>query len=134
MSGFDCFPSDCLACKIYPQRVTGTVETDLTPGMPLQERTFRVMRAALRHFYLVMKEARLDACSNPLSLEVLVTLKHEQERSLANRVAPDHAGVRVETHERPRRDLPPFFANARTPVLPQKGRKGKGEKRLTRSK
>lgn len=61
------------------------------------------MRAALRDFYLVMKEAGLYAFANPLSSEVLIALKREQERALANRGAPDHAGVRAETHEQSRR-------------------------------
>jgi hypothetical protein len=43
------------------------------------------------------------APANPLSSEVLVALKREQERTLANKGAPDHAGVREETHEQSRR-------------------------------
>jgi len=69
----------------------------------VRESTLKVMRAALRDFYLVMKEAGLYAFANPLSSEVLVTLKREQERTLANRGAPDHAGTRAETHEQSRR-------------------------------
>jgi site-specific recombinase XerD len=78
-------------------------EMSLTRETPLQESTLRVMRAALRDFYLVMKEAGLYAFANPLASEVLVTLKREQTRALANRGAPDHAGTREETHEQSRR-------------------------------
>jgi site-specific recombinase XerD len=97
------FHRECLACKIHPHRDTDTVAIDLTRETPLQESTLRVMHAALRDFYLVMKEAGLYAFANPLSSEVLVTLKHEQERTLANRGAPDHAGIRAESHEHSRR-------------------------------
>src|SRR5260221_7709227 len=50
-----------------------------------------------------MKEAGLYAFANPLSSEVLVALKREQERTLANKGAPDQAGIREETHEQSRR-------------------------------
>jgi hypothetical protein len=61
------------------------------------------MRAALRDFYLVMKEAGLYAFANPLSSDVLVALKREQERCIAAKGAPDQAGIRQETHEQSRR-------------------------------
>jgi site-specific recombinase XerD len=97
------FHRDCLGCKLHPNRETDTVAIDLTRETPLRESTLKVMRAALRDFYLVMKEAGLYAFANPLSSEVLVALKREQERTLANKGAPDHAGVRGETHEQSRR-------------------------------
>jgi hypothetical protein len=97
------FHRDRLGCLIHPKRDLDAVEIALTRETPLQQNTLRVMRAALRDFYLVMKEAGLYAFANPLSSEVLVALKREQERALANRGAPDHAGVRSETHEQSRR-------------------------------
>ncbi len=97
------FHRDCLGCKIHHQRDSDSVKIDLTRETPLRESTLKVMRAALRDFYLVMKEAGLYAFANPLSSEVLVALKREQERTLANKGAPDQAGVRGETHEQSRR-------------------------------
>jgi site-specific recombinase XerD len=97
------FHRDRLGCQIHPRPGLDAVEITLTRETPLQESTLRVMRAALRDFYLVMKEAGLYAFANPLSSEVLVTLKREQTRALANRGAPDHAGVREETHEQSQR-------------------------------
>jgi len=97
------FHRDWLGCKIHPHRDTNTVEIDLTRETPLQESTLRVMRAALRDFYLVMREAGLYAFANPLSSEVLVALKRDQERTLANKGAPNHAGVRGESHEQSQR-------------------------------
>ncbi|GHO82474.1 hypothetical protein KSZ_04800 [Dictyobacter formicarum] len=80
-----------------------TVEIILTRETPLRESTLKVMRAALRDLYLVMKEAGLYAFANPLSSDVLVALKRERERMLANKGAPDQAGIRGETHEQSRR-------------------------------
>ncbi len=97
------FHRDRLKCQIRHLRDLDTVEITLTRETPLRESTLKVMRAALRDFYLVMKEAGLYAFANPLSSEVLVTLKREQERTLANKGAPDQAGIREETHEQSRR-------------------------------
>jgi site-specific recombinase XerD len=97
------FHRDRLKCQIRPQRDTNTVEIIMTRETPLRESTLKVMRAALRDFYLVMKEAGLYAFANPLSSDVLVALKREQERTLGNRGAPDQAGIREETHEQSRR-------------------------------
>jgi hypothetical protein len=97
------FHRDCLGCKLHPHQESDTVAIDLTRETPLRESTLKVMRAALRDFYLVMREAGLYAFANPLSSEVLVALKREQERVVANKGAPDHAGVREETHEQSRR-------------------------------
>ncbi len=108
------FHRDCLGCTIHPNRETDTVEIDLTRETPLQESTLRVMRAALRDFYLVMKDEGLYPFPNPLSSEVLIALKREQERALANRGAPDHAGTREETHAQSRR-RPTAFIRQRQP-------------------
>lgn len=97
------FHRDCLNCKIHPQRDSDSVKIDLTRDTPLQESTLKVTRAALRDFYLIMKDAGLYAFANPLSSEVLVALKREQERALANKGAPEQAGIRGETHEQSRR-------------------------------
>ncbi|BCL84538.1 site-specific integrase [Ktedonobacteria bacterium brp13] len=91
-----------------------TVTIDLTRETPLRESTLKVMRAALRDFYLVMREAGLYAFANPLSSEILIAFKREQERTLANKGAPDHAGVRGETHEQSRR-RPTAFLRQRQP-------------------
>jgi site-specific recombinase XerD len=108
------FHRDHLKCQIRPQRDVDTVEITLTRETPLRESTLRVMRAALRDFYLVMKEAGLYAFANPLSSDVLIALKREQERVLANKGAPDQAGIREETHEQSRR-RPTAFLRQRQP-------------------
>lgn len=117
------FHRDCLGCKLHPNPETGTVAIDLTRETPLRESTLKVMRAALRDFYLVMKEAGLYAFTNPLSSEVLVALKREQERMLENRGAPDHSGVRGETHEQSRRRPTAFLRQHQAEVWKPEVRK-----------
>jgi site-specific recombinase XerD len=97
------FHRDRLRCQIHPGKDGESVEIVSTRDTPLSPSTLRVLRAALRDFYLVLKDAGLYAFTNPLSSEVLVALKREHMRSLANSGAPDHAGIRGETREQSRR-------------------------------
>ncbi len=97
------FHRDRLGCQIHPRRDGAGVDIIPTRETPLRPSTLQVLRAALRDFYLVLKDAGLYAFTNPLSSEVLVALKREQTRTLANSGAPDHAGIREETHEQSRR-------------------------------
>lgn len=97
------FHRDRLGCLIQPGGDREGFEIVPTRDTPLRDSTLRVLRAALRDFYLVMRGEGLYAFPNPLSSEVLVALKREHLRSLANRGAPDHAGIREETREQSRR-------------------------------
>lgn len=97
------FHRDRLGCQIHPQKDQERVDIVLTRETPVCASTLRVMRAALRDFYLVLKDADLYPFPNPLSSELLVTIKREHMRSLANAGAPDHAGIREETREQSRR-------------------------------
>src|SRR6266571_2454874 len=96
------FHRDRLRCQIHPGKDGESVEIVPTRDTPLRPSTLRVLRAALRDFYLVLKDAGLYAFANPLSSEVLIALKQEHTRSLANRGAPDQAGIRGETWEQSR--------------------------------
>jgi len=97
------FHRDRLGCQIHPGKDGESIEIVPTRDTPLQPSTLRVLRAALRDFYLVLKDAGLYAFANPLSSETLIALKREQSRALANRGAPDQAGIREETREQSRR-------------------------------
>jgi len=97
------FHRDRLGCLIQPGSDRQGFEIVPTRDTPLRDSTLRVLRAALRDFYLVMKGEGLYVFSNPLSSEVLVALKREYVQSLANRGAPDQAGIREETREQSRR-------------------------------
>ncbi len=103
------FHRERLGCHIHPRREQDGFEIVPTRDTPICDSTLRVMRAALRDFYLVLKEAGLYAFSNPLSSEVLVALKREHLQSLGNRGAPDLAGIREETHEQSRRQPTAFI-------------------------
>src|SRR5437867_1313293 len=118
------FHRDRLKCQIRPQRDSDTVEITLTRETPLRESTLKVMRAALRDFYLVMKEAGLYAFANPLSSDMLLALKREQERALANKGAPDQAGIREETHEQSRRRPTAFLRQHRPQEWKPEARNG----------
>jgi hypothetical protein len=97
------FYRDRLGCQLHPRRDQERVDVVLTRETPVCASTLRVMRAALRDFYGVLKDAGLYAFVNPLSSETLIALKREQTQALANRGAPDHAGIRGETREQSRR-------------------------------
>ena len=97
------FYRDRLGCQLHPRKDQARVDGTLTRETPVCASTLRVLRAALRDFYCVLKDAGLYAFANPLSSETLVALKREQMQTLANRGAPDHAGIRGETREQSRR-------------------------------
>src|SRR5258708_678019 len=97
------FHRERLGCQIHPQKEQERVEIVPTRETPVCASTLRVMSAAFRDFYMTLKEAGLYPFVNPLSSEVLVTLKREQMRTLANAGAPDYAGIREETREQSRR-------------------------------
>jgi hypothetical protein len=97
------FYRDRLGCQLHPRSDQERVDVALTRETPVCASTLRVMRAALRDFYGVLKDAGLYAFANPLSSETLIALKREQMQTVENRGAPDHAGIRGETREQSRR-------------------------------
>ncbi len=106
------FHRDRLRCLIHPERDREGVEIIPTRDTPICESTLRVMRAALRDFYFVMKDEGLYPFPNPLSSEMLLALKREQTLVVANRGAPDHAGIRAETHAQSRRRPTAFLRHS----------------------
>ncbi len=61
------FHRDRLGCQIHPRRDGAGVDIIPTRETPLRPSTLQVLRAALRDFYLVLKDAGLYAFTNPLS-------------------------------------------------------------------
>src|SRR5215471_4996822 len=90
-------------CLVRPEWGQGRVAVLSTRDTPLQESTLQVFRSALRDFYLIMKDERLYAFSNPLTSDTLLAIKHLHDQAIANAGAPDHAGIRSESHARSRR-------------------------------
>jgi site-specific recombinase XerD len=56
-----------------------------------------------------MKDEQLYAFFNPLTSDTLLALKRLHDQAVANAGAPDHAGIRGESHERSRRQLTAFI-------------------------
>ena len=81
----------------------------LTGASPLSQSSLRVFLAALRDFYLVMREAGLYAYDNPMRSEVLRKWKQERMRQIDNAGAPDHAGIRAESWEQTWQHPTAFF-------------------------
>ncbi len=106
------FHRDRLGCLVHPGRDREGIEVIPTRDTPVCESTLRVIRAALRDFYLVMKDEELYPFPNPLSSETLLALKREQTQALANRGAPDHAGIRAETRAQSRRRPTAFLRHS----------------------
>ena len=71
------FHRDRLGCLVHPGRDREGIEVIPTRDTPVCESTLRVIRAALRDFYLVMKDEGLYPFPNPLSSETLLALKRE---------------------------------------------------------
>jgi site-specific recombinase XerD len=103
------FYRDRFCCLVRSERETERIAVLPTRETPLQESTLAVFRSALRDFYLIMRDEHLYAFSNPLTSQTLQTLKRLHDQSIANRGAPDHAGIRGETHERSRRQPTAFI-------------------------
>jgi site-specific recombinase XerD len=103
------FYRERLGCLVRPERGQERVAVLSTRDTPLQESTLQVFRSALRDFYLIMKDERLYAFSNPLTSDTLLAIKHLHDQAIANAGAPDHAGIRSESHARSRRQPTAFI-------------------------
>lgn len=103
------FHRDWLKCLIHPGKEREGVEITPTRDTPLRDSTLRVMRAALRDFYQVMRDAHLYSFPNPLSSETLLHLKRMHQRTVANAGAPEHAGIRGESRTHARRQPTAFL-------------------------
>jgi len=103
------FYRERFCCLVRPERGQERVAVLPTRDTPLQESTLQVFRSALRDFYLIMKDERLYAFSNPLTSDTLLSLKRLHDQAIANAGAPDHAGIRGQMHERSRRQPTAFI-------------------------
>jgi site-specific recombinase XerD len=103
------FYREHFCCLVRPERGQERVAVLPTRETPLQESTLQVFRSALRDFYLIMKDERLYAFSNPLTSDTLLILKRLHDQAIVNSGVPDHAGIRGETRERSRRQPTAFI-------------------------
>ncbi len=65
-----------------------------TAATPLTDSSLKVLLAALRHFYEVMREQHLYAYPNPMQSQVLAAWRRERAHVVENAGAPNTAGVR----------------------------------------
>ncbi len=103
------FYRERFCCLVRPESGQERVAILPTRDTPLQESTLQVFRSALRDFYLIMRDERLYAFFNPLTSDTLLSLKRLHEHAIVNRGAPDHAGIRGETHGHSRRHPTAFI-------------------------
>src|SRR5260370_26883415 len=103
------FYRERFCCLVRSERGTERIAVLPTRDTPLQESTLQVFRSALRDFYLIMRDERLYAFSNPLTSDTLLSLNRLHDQTIVNSGAPDHAGIRGETQERSRRQPTAFI-------------------------
>lgn len=103
------FYRERFCCLVRPESAQERVAILPTRDTPLQESTLQVFRSALRDFYLIMSDERLYAFPNPLTSDTLLSLKRLHDQAIVNSGAPDHAGIRGETHGRSRRQPTAFI-------------------------
>lgn len=87
-----------VGCHVGPGKQDGyLVET--TGVSPLSKSSLGVLLAALTSLYDVLADAGYYGYSNPMRSERLAALKQEHLRQVKNVGAPDHAGIRGESHK-----------------------------------
>ncbi len=97
-----------VGCQVGPAPEDGYfVET--TGASPLSKSSLGVLLAALTSLYDILIEAGCYPYQNPLRSEQLTVLKREHLRHVANAGAPDHAGIRSESHQETHRAYPTSF-------------------------
>jgi site-specific recombinase XerC len=97
-----------VGCQIGPAPEDGyLVET--TGASPLSKSSLGVLLAALTSLYDVLADASCYRYQNPMRSERLAALKREHLRHVKNAGAPDHAGIRSETHRETYQAYPTTF-------------------------
>jgi site-specific recombinase XerD len=97
-----------VGCQVGPAPEDGyLVET--TGASPLAKSSLGVLLAALTSLYDVLIEAGYYSYQNPMRSERLTKLKREHLRQIKNAGAPDHAGIRSESHQETHHAYPTAF-------------------------
>jgi hypothetical protein len=105
-----------VACQVSRDTTLDGYRIELTGSSPLSASSLRVLLAAIRDFYAVMAEAGLYAYANPMCSELLQRWKRERSKVIANRGAPEHAGIRPESWHETHRFPIAFFRQRRGDV------------------
>ena len=97
-----------VGCHVGPGKLDGyLVET--TGASPLSKSSLGVLLAALTSLYDVLADAGYYGYSNPMRSERLAALKQEHLRQVKHAGAPDHAGIRGESHQETNQAYPTAF-------------------------
>ena len=102
-----------ISCEVSRDAALDGYRLTLTGSSPLSASSLRVLLAAIRDFYAVMAEAGLYAYANPMCSQMLQRWKRERMKSVANRGAPEHAGVRSESWHETNQQPTAFFRQRR---------------------
>src|SRR5437899_6166624 len=97
-----------VGCHVGPAQQDGyLVET--TGASPLSKSSLGVLLAALTSLYDTLSEAGYYPHANPMRSERLIALKREHLFQVKHAGAPDHAGIRSETHQETHQAYPTTF-------------------------
>ncbi len=97
-----------VGCQVAPGQEDGyLVET--TGASPLSKSSLGVLLAALTSLYDTLSEAGYYPHANPMRSERLIALKREHLLQVKHAGAPDHAGIRSETHQETHQAYPTTF-------------------------
>jgi integrase len=107
------FLLDDLSCEVSRDTTLDGYHITLTGNSPLSASSLRVLLAAIRDFYAVMAEAGLYAYANPMCSQMLQRWKRERMKAVANRGAPEHAGIRSESWHETNQQPTAFFRQRR---------------------
>ncbi len=102
-----------ISCEVSRDTTLDGYRITLTGSSPLSQSSLRVLLAAIRDFYAVMAEAGLYAYANPMCSQLLQRWKYERIKSIANRGAPEHAGIRGESWQETNEHPTAFFRQRR---------------------
>ncbi len=86
-----------VGCQVGPAPEDG-YHVETTGASPLSKSSLGVLLAALTNLYETLADAGYYPFQNPMRSERLAALKQGHLRQVKNVGAPDHAGIRGETH------------------------------------
>ncbi len=97
-----------VGCHVGPAPDHG-YHVETTGASPLSKSSLGVLLSALNSLYDTLAEEGYYSFQNPLRSEQLAALKQEHLRQVKNAGAPDHAGIRSESHLETNQAYPTSF-------------------------
>jgi integrase len=97
-----------VGCQVGQSQEDG-YQVETTASSPLSKSSLGVLLAALTNLYDVLSYAGYYPFPNPMRSERLVALRREHMRWVKNAGAPEHAGIRSETHRETEQNYPTAY-------------------------